>query len=341
MIVHSRVHLSTLAAGVLRLAGALLAATTICAHATAAPARDAAEAFPSRPIRLIVAFPPGGSTDVIARSLGQIVSTSVRQQIVVDNRPGGGGLIGYELTARAAPDGYTTTLAISGLVTGPVINPKVPYDPIKDFTPIALVGTSPYSVVVHPVVAARTIQEFHALLASAPKQLNYGSSGYGGGAHLAIELFKIMAGVDMVHIPYKGTGPAMTDLIAGRIQVMFAGAISSLPHIKGGRVRALAVTGRTRSTVLPQLPTVAESIVPNYEAFEWFGVLGPAKLPAPILSRLHREVAAAMNTPDFREQMLKSGLVVASGTPADFAKFIVSEHKKWSRVVTDAKITPE
>jgi tripartite-type tricarboxylate transporter receptor subunit TctC len=278
---------------------------------------------------------------VIARSLGQIVSASVHQQIVVDNRPGGGGLIGYELAARAAPDGYTTTLAISGLVTAPVINPKVPYDPVRDFTPIALVGTSPYSIVVHPGVAANTIQEFRALLASAPKQVNYGSSGYGGGAHLAIELFKIMAGVDMVHVPYKGTGPAMTDLIAGRIHVMFAGAISSLPHIKAGRVRALAVTGRTRSTVLPQLPTLAESIVPGYEAFEWFGLLGPARLPAPVVSRLYKEVAAAMNTPAFREQMLKSGLVVASGTPGDFAKFIMSEQKKWARVVSEAKITPE
>jgi len=318
----------------------MLAASVACESAIA-QSKEVIEAYPSRPIRLIVGFPPGGSTDVIARSLGSILSTRLGQQVVIDNRAGGGGAIAYDITSRAAADGYTLTLAISGLVTGPIINPKLSFDSVKDFTPITLVATSPYSVVVHPSVPAKSIQEFSKFVASAPKKLNYGSSGYGGGSHLAIELFKIMSGLDMVHVPYKGTGPAMTDLVAGRIQMMFAGAISSLPHIKANRVRALAVTGALRSTALPEIPTLSETILPNFDAAEWFGVLGPAKLPATLVSKLNKEILAAMSNANFREQISNGGAVIAGGTSADFVKYIAAEKNKWSNVVTKAQITLE
>ena len=303
--------------------------------------KDASEAYPSRPIRLIVGFPPGGSTDLIARSLGNVMSARLGQQVVVDNRAGGGGGIAYETTSRAAADGHTIALAISGLVTGPIINPKLAFDSVKDFTPIALVATSPYSVIVHPSVPAKSIQEFRKYAASVPRQLNYGSSGHGGGSHLAIELFKILTGLDIVHVPYKGTGPAITDLIANRIQMMFAGAISSLPHVKANRVRVLAVTGSARSAVLPDVPTLTETILPGFDAAEWFGMVGPAKMPGPLVSRLNREILSAMTNPNFREQISNGGATVAVGTPAEFSKFIAAEKEKWSTVVTKAKITPE
>lgn len=316
-------------------------AMLMVAQPVATQPKDTADVFPNRPIRLIVAYPPGGSVDTAARVLGHILSSTLGQQVVIDNRPGGGGSIGNELVARATPDGYTLILAISGVVTGPLVNPKLSFDPVKDFTPIIRVATSAYNVIVNPSVPASTIQELRTLVMSNPGKLNYGTPGYGSGQHLAIELFRAMSGLNIVHVPYRGAAPAQMDLIAGRIQLMFGGAISSLPHIKAGRLRALAVTGRARSMVLPELPTLAETIVAGYEAVEWFGALAPAKLPAPLVSRWHKEIAAAMNTTALQEVFVKGGAVVETSTPQEFGAFILAEKTKWARVVAQAKITPE
>lgn len=316
-------------------------AMLLASNVVAAQPKESSEAFPNRPIRLVVAYPPGGSTDTAARVLSSILSPKFGQQVVVDNRPGAGGSIGNALVARAAPDGYTITLAISGLVTGPVVNPSLPFDPVEDFTPIIRIATTPFTVAVHPSVPVSTIKELQSFVASNPGKLNFGTPGYGAGQHLAVELFMSMSGLKMTHVPYKGAGPAQLDLIAGRIQLMFAGAISSLPHVKAGRLRALAVTSSVRSTALPELPTLAESMVPGYEAVEWFGFVAPAKLPEPLVSLWHREIAAAMNTATLRDLFVKGGAIVETTTPAQFRAFILAEKKKWARVVQEAKITPQ
>jgi tripartite-type tricarboxylate transporter receptor subunit TctC len=297
--------------------------------------------YPQRPIRMIVPFAPGGSVDLLARILAARLSAGMNQQVIVDNRGGGGGNIAAQALAQANPDGYTLMTTISNVVTNPAVNPRVDYDPVKDFTAILLVGRSPFRIVVNPRVPANTIQEWYALVKARPGTLNYGSAGSGTGMHLTVELFKIMAGVDIVHVPYKGTGPAMIDLIGGQIQMMFAGTLSSVPHVKAGRIRALAVTSLQRRPETPEQPTVSETIVPGFEASEWFGVIGPAGLPKALLGRIHAELSRAVNYPETRERLLADGMDVVAGTPEEFAAVIKRDLAKWRRVVKETKITAD
>jgi tripartite-type tricarboxylate transporter receptor subunit TctC len=297
--------------------------------------------YPQRPIRMIVPFAPGGSVDLLARMLAAKLSASMNQQVIVDNRGGGGGNIAAQALAQANPDGYTLMTTISNVVTNPAVNPRVDYDPVRDFTAILLFGRSPFRVVVNPKVPANTIQEWFALVKARPGSLNYGSAGSGTGMHLNVELFKIMAGVNIVHVPYKGAGPAMIDLIGGQIQIMFAGTLSSLPHVKAGRIRALAVTSLQRRPESPEQPTVAETIVPGFEASEWFGVIGPASLPKVLIGRIHSELLSAVNHPETRERLLTDGMDVLTGTPDEFAAVIKHDLTKWRRVVKETKITAD
>lgn len=290
---------------------------------------------------MIVPFVPGGSVDLLARMLAAKLSASMNQQVIVDNRGGGGGNIAAQALAQANPDGYTLMTTISNVVTNPAVNPRVDYDPMRDFTAILLFGRSPFRVVVNPKVPANTIQEWFALVKARPGSLNYGSAGSGTGMHLNVELFKIMAGVNIVHVPYKGAGPAMIDLIGGQIQIMFAGTLSSLPHVKAGRIRALAVTSLQRRPESPEQPTVAETIVPGFEASEWFGVMGPAGLPKALLARIHSELLRAVNHPETRERLLTDGMDVLTGTPDEFAAVIKHDLTKWRRVVKETKITAD
>ena len=302
---------------------------------------DAAARYPQRPIRLIVQYPPGGSADILARILGQKLAGNLHQQVVVDNRPGGGGKVASEVTARANPDGYTLLITLSGLVTTAAVNPSAEYNPVRDFTPILLIARSPYRIVVNPAVPANTIQEWFALVKAKPGQLNYGTAGTGSAVHLSVELFKIMAGVNIVHVPYKGTGPAMTDLISGQIQMMFGGTLSSLPHVKAGRIRALAVTSLQRRSDSPDLPTVAETILPGYESGEWFGVVGPAGLPRPLLAKIHSELTRVTKDPEVRERLSADGLDFAAGNSDEFAALIKRDFAKWLRVVKETKMRPD
>ena len=268
-------------------------------HCAAQPAAD----YPSRPIRMIVPYPPGGSTDIIARTLNGRLSALMKQQLVIDNRAGGGGNLGHELAARATPDGYTLLIAISAITTNPAVSARASYDPTKDFTPLMMIARSPYRLVIYPGVAAHTMQEFIALGRAKPGSMNFGSAGAGSAVHLAAELLLRQTGVRMTHVPYKGSGPAMVDLIAGQIQMVLGGTLSTAPHIKTGRARALAVTSLKRRTDAPELPTLNETVAPGYEAFEWFAVFAPAGVPKRIVDRLHAELIKAANDTEVKDRL--------------------------------------
>ncbi len=298
-------------------------------------------AYPQRPIRLILGWPPGASTDILARLVSQKLTSNLKQQVIVDNRPGAGGLIGSRIVAEAIPDGYTLLLTISSLSTIPAVNPNASYDPVRDFTPLMLIAQSPSRVVVNPKVPANTIQELFALMKAKPGSLNYGTPGNGTPVHLAIELFKSMSGVNIVHVPYKGNGPAMTDLIGGQIQIMFAGTLASIPQVKAGRIRALAVTSSQRRPDSPELPTIAETILPGYEHMEWFGVIAPPGLPKPLLARIHAELTRAIKDPEIRDRLSEDGMDLVVGGPDEFAAIIKRDFAKWKRVVKENKITAD
>ena len=294
-----------------------------------------ADGYPSRPIRMLVPYPPGGSTDIVARGIGVKLAAQMKQQIVIDNRAGSAGNVAHELTARAAPDGYTLMLAISAMLTNPAVNPRVTYHPVRDFTPLMLVARSPYRVVIYPGLPANTMQEWVALAKAKPGAMNYGSAGSGTAVHLAAELFRMQAGITMTHVPYKGSGPALTDLVAGQIQMMFVGTLSAAPLVKAGRVRALAVTSLKRRADAPDLPTLAETSAPGYDAFEWFSVFGPAGLPKPIVDRLYGELVKAVNEPDLKERLITSGMDFVGGTSAELAETVKRDFAKWTRVVKE------
>jgi tripartite-type tricarboxylate transporter receptor subunit TctC len=321
--------------GIASLLGMLASAPS---HGQQSPA---AAQYPQRPIRMIVPFAPGGSVDLLARIMAQKLSASLNQQVIVDNRAGGGGNIAARVTAQASPDGYTLMTTISNVVTNPAVNPRVEYDPVRDFTPLLLFGRSPFRIVVNPKVPAATIQEWFALVKAKPGALNYGSAGSGTGMHLTVELFKMSTGIDIVHVPYKGTGPAMIDLAGGQIQMMFAGTLSAVAQVRAGRIRALAVTSLQRRPDSPELPTVAETIVPGYEAGEWFGVVGPAGIPKPLVVKIHSELARAINHPETRERLLGDGMDILTGRPDQFGEFLKREFAKWKRVAKETKITAD
>ena len=312
------------------LIGAALALAT-------SPSLAQPSAFPDRPIHFVVGFTPGGPSDILSRALGQKLAEQWGQQVVIENRPGAGGNIAAEAVARSAPDGYTWLLGNNSiLATNASLYRKLGYDPVKDFAPVALVAIQPNILVVNQQVPAGSVSELIALARAKPGQLNYASSGSGAAAHLSGELFKAMTGVDMVHVPYKGAQPALTDVIAGQAQLMFATSASVLPHVKTGRLRALAVTTAQRSATVPELPTVAEAGVPGFESITWHGVVVPAATPAPLVQRLNRDIVAVLQMPDVRERLAALGAEVVGGTPSDFADYIAKEIPKWSKVVKDS-----
>jgi tripartite-type tricarboxylate transporter receptor subunit TctC len=293
--------------------------------------------FPDKPLRFIVGFTPGGPSDILARALGQKLADLWAQQVVIENRPGAGGNIAAELVARSAPDGTTWLLGNNSiLATNQSLYRKLAYDPVKDFAPVVLVAIQPNILVVNPGVPAGSVKELIALAKSKPGELNYASSGSGAAAHLAGELFKAMTGVEMVHVPYKGAQPALTDVIAGQAQLMFATSASVVPYIKAGRLRALAVTTAQRSATVPELPTLSEAGVPGFEAITWHGVVVPAATPWPLIERLNADIVRVLRMRDLRERLESLGAEIAAGTPQDFAEYIAREIPKWAKVVRES-----
>ncbi len=302
------------------------------------PSLAFAQAYPTKPIRLIVAFPPGGTNDIVARSVAQRLSERLGHQMLVENRPGANGALGAEAAAKSAPDGYTLFIAAVNHVVLPSLYPKLPYDIERDFTPVVLLATVPIVVTVHPSVPAKSVAELIALAKAKPGTLNYASSGNGAGTHLAGELFKMQAGVNLTHVPYKGSGPAMTDLIGGQVQLMFADLPSATSQIKGGKLRALAVGSPRPSALVPDLPTVAASGLPDYEAYTWVGIMAPAGTPREIVARLNTETVAALGRQDLKDALASQGAEASPGTPEQFGSHVKSELAKWSQVVKTAGI---
>ena len=299
----------------------------------------AADAYPTKPVRLIVPFPPGSATDAAARLVVAKLSDALGQSVVVDNRSGASGNIGVELGARAVPDGYTLSLGTTSThAVGPATNTRLAYDPVKDFAPISLLGSSPYVLAVHPTVNANNVRDLIALAKTKPGELRYASAGNTSLAHLAGELFSTMAGVKLSHIPYKSSALSVVDLLAGRIEIQFGSISPALPHIRSNRLKALAVTGATRLGALPDTPTVIESGLRGYEVTLWFGVLAPARTPAPIIARLNREMVSVLGSMDMKEGLLAQGVQAGAGTPAAFANLIQRELEKWRGVAKTAGI---
>jgi tripartite-type tricarboxylate transporter receptor subunit TctC len=314
-------------------------AVVIIAAAAAAPAATAQQ-WPQRPIRMLVGFAPGGGTDATARAIAPRMSELLGQQVVVDNRPGATGNIAADITAKANPDGYTILMGtIAALAINPSLYSKLPFDPIRDLAPVTRAVDSTNVLVLHPSVPAKSVKELIALAKAKP--LNCGSSGVGGAGHLALELFNLQAGTRMTHVPYKGGGPAMIDLLAGNIQLIFATAASSVAHIKSGKIRAIAVTTAKRAPLVPDLPTVAETGLKGFEANNWYGVVVPAKTPRPIIDRLNKNIATALLVPDVKELLFKQGLDVAPDSPEAFGAYIKSETVKWAKVIKAAGLKAE
>ncbi len=300
-------------------------------------AAAAADAYPAKPVRFVVAFPPGGGTDIIARSIAQKLAERIAQQVVVDNRPGAGGNIGTDMVAKSAPDGYTLLMGSAGpLAINASLFGKMPFDPIKDLAPVTLAASTPNVLVVHPALRAATLKELIALAKARPGEINFASSGHGTPAHLAGELFNLMAGIKMVHVPYKGAAPALADLLGGQVQIMFSTMPPALPHVRDGKLRALAVTSAKRSPAAPELPTVDETALPGFEANTWHGVVVPAGTPGAIVARLNREIVAILHLPDVVERFSSQGAEALGSTPEEFAAYIKSETLKWAKVVRDS-----
>ena len=307
----------------------------------AAGGAEAQSNYPSRPVRIVVPSPPGGGTDIIARVLAQYFSTTMGQQFFVENRPGAGNMIGIESVARAAPDGYTLLFVPSTLALNTVMYKKVSYDPVRDFAPITLAAAANNVLVVNPTVPAKTLSELVALAKEKPGQLTYGTPGIGTSPHMSMELLKSLAGIDLQHIPYRGTAPAMTDMISGQITAMFSNALTAKPQIETGAIRALGVSGRKRSGALPDIPPIAEAGVASYDATQWYGLVAPVGTPADILARLHAEATAALKTKDMQDKLAGDGAEPVGTTPAEFAAHIKTELEKWAAVARTAKIEPQ
>lgn len=315
----------------------LVAAMLVLACSVDAPAQT----YPDRAVRVVVPFPAAGGTDILARLLLQRLAERLGANFVIDNRAGAGGTIGTEIVAKAAPDGYTLLVASSSHTINPSVYKKIAYDPARDFAPIMLIASGPGLLVVHPSVPATSVKELIALAKSKPGQLIYASAGNGTPPHLAAELFKSMAGVDMVHIPYKGNVPAFVDLLSGAVSLSFPTITSGLPQVRSGKLRALGVTSRQRSTVVPDVPTIAESGLAGYEATTWYGMLAPARTPAPIVTRLHTGLLEVLKLSDVREKLLAQGLETVGNKPDEFAAIIANELVKWSKVVAAAGVKAE
>jgi tripartite-type tricarboxylate transporter receptor subunit TctC len=301
----------------------------------------AAQAYPVRAVRLILPFPPGGGTDFIARLIQNRFAEGLEQQVIVDNRPGASGILGTEIASKAAADGYTLAMGTSNTMSGNVaLFPKLPYDPLRDFVPISLIATQPNILAVHPSLPARSVKELIALAKSRPGQLNYASSGSGSSHHLGGELLKLMAGINMVHVPYKGTGPAIQDTVGGHVEVLFAGIAAALPHVQSGRIRALGITKATRSPMLPDLPAIAEAL-PGYELTAWHGMFAPAGTPQAVIAKVHGALLQALRHAEVRERFASQGADVVGSAPAEFTKFLRADIEKLGKLIRAAGIKAE
>lgn len=314
-----------------RSALALLLLPLLAAGSTLA----ATQPYPTRSIRLVVPFAAGGGTDIVARTVGQKLGEQLGQQVVVDNRAGAAGIIGTEVVAKSAADGYTLLMGSNGpLAINPSFYAKLPYDPLKDLTPVALVTTMPFVMVVHPSLPVKSVKDLVALAKARPGQLNFASPGNGSTNHLSGELLKVMAGINIVHVPYKGVALSAADLISGQVQLLSGDLSTLMPHVRSGKMKALAVTSAKRSTLVPDLPTVSESGVPGYEVSGWFGVLAPAGTPREIVVRLNAEIVKGLGSSDVRERLAALGGEVAGGTPEQFADHLRGEVAKWGKLIT-------
>ena len=301
----------------------------------------AAQDYPARPLRMILGFAPGGSTDLVARVVAQKMAAAWNQQVVVDNRPGANGMIGAELVAKATPDGHTLLLSSIGPMAINASLYKMPYDIVRDFAPVTYTGNVTNLLVVHPSVAATNVKELIALAKAQPGKLAFGSSGTGGAPHMAVELFKILAKVEVVHIPYKGGGPAMADLVGGQIAGSFASMPSSIPFVRTGKLRALAVTAPKRSPAAPEVPTVSEAGIPGFSVLDWQGMFTTAKTPAPVVNKLNAEIKRILALQDVSEKLATAGVEIQTSTPEEWGSFVKSEIEKWAKVVKTAGIKLE
>jgi tripartite-type tricarboxylate transporter receptor subunit TctC len=301
-----------------------------------------AQSYPSRPIRWIVTYPPGGPTDVVARAIGAKLTEAWGQQIVIDNRAGAGGVIGTDLAAKAVPDGYTLLFGTSaGLTINPALSSKLPYDAVRDFAPVSLLVLNPQLLVVNNAVPANSVKELIAYAKARPGQLNYASVGQGSPNHLGMELLKALTGIEMVHVPYKGTGPAITDLLGGQVQLMFNSMPSVLPLVKSGKLKGLAVGSAQRSPAIPDIPTVAEAGVPGFENVTWYGMFAPAKTPHDIVAKLNRQVVKILAEPEMAQRLASQGAEPRGSTPEDLVKFMRVESERWKKVIKAANIKLE
>jgi tripartite-type tricarboxylate transporter receptor subunit TctC len=314
----------------------LTAAGMLLAVSTSVAAQD----YPNKPVRLIIPFPPGGSNDVVGRMVATQLSERLGKQVVVDNRSGAGGVIGTDIAAKSPPDGYTLLVISIAHAVNPWLY-KLNYDPIKAFAPIGILATGPNVLVINPSLPVNSVKELVALAKQKPGELQYASAGVGSFQHLGGELFKLNAGVDILHVPFKGGGPAMIDVIGGHTNVMFSSLVQTTPHIRSGKLKALGTGGTKRSPVLPEVPTVAEAGVPTYEAVNWWGIVAPAGTPQPILDKLHKELTAVLSSPEAQKQFENEGASVVQMSSAEFASFIAKELAKWERVVKEANIKAE
>lgn len=305
----------------------------------AQPASQALNTWPVRPIRLIVPFTPGGSSDILARAIGQKLTEAWGQPVVIDNVPGAGGSIGADKAAKSAPDGYTLLMGhIGTLAVNPSLYPKLPYNPVKDFAPVAWVARVPNVLVVHPSVQAKNVKELVALAKSKPGQINYGSGGNGSAANLATEYFKLQTGSSLLHIPYRGTAPAVSDLLGGQIQVLFTGAPAVLGQIKSGQLRALAVSSPQRLVALPEVPTVAEAGYKDFEADQWYGVVAPTGTPNDVVAKLNAQINLSLNSPDLKARLIGEGAIATPTSPEAFKRHIASEIERWRPVITSGRV---
>jgi len=316
----------------------LFAAITILSLSLTQASR--AEEYPARPIKLLVGAPAGGTTDTIARAISEPMAAALKQPVLVENRPGAGGNLAAAAVAKSTPDGYTLLMGASGpLAINASLFSKLPYDPAKDFAPVVLSASVPLVLVAHPSLPVKNVREFIALIKARPGQFNYASAGPGSPQHLTAEMFKFMTKVEMTHIPYKGSGPAIVDLIGGQIPFAFESMIPVLPHVKGGKLRGLAVTSATRSPVLPEIATVAEGGVPGFESIAWYGVVAPAGTPKEIVAKLNGEMVRIANMPDIKQRLMEMGSPPVAGTPDQFGALIRSEIPKWAKVVKQANVS--
>ncbi|HEX2827552.1 MAG TPA: tripartite tricarboxylate transporter substrate binding protein [Burkholderiales bacterium] len=316
-------------------------ALAIAATALACAAAHAGEAYPSKPIRFIIPYAPGGTTDIIARLVGQKLTEDLGQQVIVDIRAGAGSMIGTELAAKSPPDGYTMLLSNIGLAFNETLYPKRTYDALRDLSPISLVGVTPNAFVVHPSVPANTMKDFLAFAKARSGQLSYASGGIGSSSHLSMELLQSLTGIKFNHVPYKGAGPALIDVAAGNVPFQLNSMPAVMNHVHSGRLRALAVSSAKRSQAVPDLPTIAESGVPGYDYVTWYGMLVPAHTPAAIISRLNAAVQKALGSKDVREKLGAQGVEVQGSTPDAFGKLVKTDVEKWRKIINTAKIKAE